>query len=92
MSVRKYRLEKGWSQEQLAHMSGLSVRTVQRIEQGQKAGLESLKCLAAVFETNISDLIKEVGLPFFVIFSTKSTFSASHIFAKRTSSDKISFF
>lgn len=59
MSVRKNRLEKGWSQEQLAHMSGLSVRTVQRIEQDQKAGLESLKCLAAVFETNISDLIKE---------------------------------
>jgi len=59
MSVRKYRLEKGWSQEQLAHMSGLSVRTVQRIEQGQRAGLESLKCLAAVFETNISELIKE---------------------------------
>lgn len=59
MSVRKYRLEKGWSQEQLAQISGLSVRTVQRIEQGQKAGLESLKCLAAVFETNISDLIED---------------------------------
>lgn len=59
MSVKKYRLEKGWSQEHLAQVSGLSVRTVQRIEQGQKAGLESLKCLAAVFEVNISDLIKE---------------------------------
>ena len=59
MTVRKNRLEKGWSQEHLAHVSGLSVRTVQRIEQGQKAGLESLKCLAAVFETNISELIKE---------------------------------
>ncbi|MDG1708693.1 MAG: 2TM domain-containing protein [Emcibacteraceae bacterium] len=59
MTVRKHRLEKGWSQEQLAHMSGLSVRTIQRIEQGQKAGLESLKCLAAVFETNISELIED---------------------------------
>lgn len=59
MSVRKHRLEKGWSQEQLAQISGLSVRTVQRIEQGQKAGLESLKCLAAAFDTNISELIHE---------------------------------
>lgn len=59
MSVKKHRLEKAWSQEQLAQTSGLSVRTIQRIEQGQKAGLESLKCLAAVFETNISDLIEE---------------------------------
>ena len=59
MSVKKFRLEKGWSQEHLAEISGLSTRTIQRIERGQKAGLESLKCLAAVFEVNISDLIKE---------------------------------
>jgi len=59
MSVKKHRLDRGWSQEQLAKISGLSVRTVQRIEQGQKAGLESLKCLAASFDTNISELIKE---------------------------------
>ena len=31
--------------EQLAQISGLSVRTVQRIEQDQKAGLGSLICL-----------------------------------------------
>lgn len=59
MSVKKHRLERGWSQEQLAQISGLSVRTIQRIEQGQKAGLESLKCLAAAFDTKISELINE---------------------------------
>lgn len=59
MSVRKFRQEKGWSQEQLAQVSGLSVRTVQRIEQGGKAGLESLKALAAAFDVNIRDLINE---------------------------------
>lgn len=59
MSLKKFRLEKGWSQEHLAQVSGLSVRTIQRIEQGHKAGLESLKCLAAVFEVNISDLLQE---------------------------------
>lgn len=56
MSVQDLRLERGWSQEQLAQMSGLSVRTIQRIERGETAGMESLKCLAAVFETDVCNL------------------------------------
>ncbi|MEZ8080476.1 XRE family transcriptional regulator [Enterovibrio norvegicus] len=59
MIIRKLRLQRGWSQEQLSEMSGLSVRTIQRIERGDKAGLESLKSLAAVFEVQIADLQKE---------------------------------
>lgn len=59
MSVQKRRLARGWSQEELARHSGLSTRTIQRIESGQKPGLESLKCLAAVFETSISVLAQE---------------------------------
>ncbi|MGR5061354.1 2TM domain-containing protein [Photobacterium sp. DNB22_13_2] len=56
MIVRKLRLQRGWSQEHLSQLSGLSVRTIQRIERGQKAGLESLKSLAAVFEISVTDL------------------------------------
>ncbi|HHF3410390.1 TPA: 2TM domain-containing protein [Vibrio alginolyticus] len=59
MVIRKLRLKRGWSQEQLADLSGLSIRTIQRIERGQKPGLESLKCLAAVFETTVSELQQE---------------------------------
>ncbi len=59
MIVRKLRLSRGWSQQQLAEFSGLSVRTIQRIERGQVAGNESLKALAAVFETDVSTLIEE---------------------------------
>ncbi|MDE1221786.1 helix-turn-helix domain-containing protein [Vibrio aestuarianus] len=59
MIIRKLRLKRGWSQEQLADLSGLSIRTIQRIERGQKPGLESLKCLAAVFETSVSELQQE---------------------------------
>ncbi|WP_395375070.1 helix-turn-helix domain-containing protein [Marinicella sp. W31] len=59
MNIKQRRLEKAWSQEELARYSGLSTRTIQRIESGQKAGLESLKCLAAVFETSISTLMQE---------------------------------
>ena len=57
--IKKMRLERHWSQEQLAQMSGLSIRTIQRIENGENAGLESLKSLASVFETNIADSNKK---------------------------------
>ena len=57
--IKKMRLERHWSQDQLAEMSGLSIRTIQRIENGENAGLESLKSLAAVFETNIADSNKK---------------------------------
>ena len=59
MNIKQRRLENGWSQEELARHSGLSTRTIQRIEGGQKAGTESLKCLAAVFESSIDDLKQE---------------------------------
>lgn len=59
--IQKLRLQRGWSQQQLADLSGLSVRTVQRIEQGQVASTESLKSLAAVFEIDFSTL-QEPGM------------------------------
>ena len=54
--VKVMREANGWSQEQLAEMAGLSTRTIQRIERGQRAGLESWKSLAAVFGATIRDL------------------------------------
>jgi transcriptional regulator with XRE-family HTH domain len=56
MLIQKLRLQRGWSQEQLAEVSGLSVRTVQRLERGQPGSLESLKALAAVFEIDLNRL------------------------------------
>ena len=56
MIVRKLRIERGFSQEQLAFMAGVSVRTLQRIERGANASPETLKCLAAVLETDFSAL------------------------------------
>lgn len=58
--IKKLRERENWSQEQLATMSGLSVRTIQRIESGNKASLESLKSLASVFEIDISKLTEEI--------------------------------
>ena len=59
MILKQLRLSRHLSQEQLAQMSGLNVRTIQRIESGQNASLESLKCLASVLEVDVSNLNRE---------------------------------
>ena len=59
MQIQKLRLQRGWSQQQLAELSGLSVRTIQRIENGQTASTESLKSLASVFEIDFSTISSE---------------------------------
>jgi transcriptional regulator with XRE-family HTH domain len=56
MLVQKLRLQHGWSQEDLAELCALSVRTIQRIERGHTASAESLKALASVFEIDLSSL------------------------------------
>jgi transcriptional regulator with XRE-family HTH domain len=56
MSIKEKRLERGWTQGQLAQFSGLSQRTIQRLEKGSPATGETLKCLAAVFEVDIAEL------------------------------------
>jgi transcriptional regulator with XRE-family HTH domain len=50
------RLERGWSQQQLAAISGVNVRTIQRIEGGQPASVETVKALAAAFEMEFNEL------------------------------------
>lgn len=62
MLIRKYRLERGWSQEQLAQMAGISTRTLQRVERGKSASAETLKCLAAVLEVDHLDLSTEAQM------------------------------
>jgi transcriptional regulator with XRE-family HTH domain len=61
MNLQERRLKSAYSQDQLAQMSGLSVRTIQRIEQGHNPSLESLKSLAAVFEIQIIELQEETS-------------------------------
>lgn len=48
--LRNLRTARQWSQEQLAALSGLNLRTIQRLESGAKISAESLRALAAVFE------------------------------------------
>lgn len=48
--LKNIRKSKGWSQEVLAKATGLSVRTIQRIEADGKASAESTLAIAAVFD------------------------------------------
>ena len=79
MTVRKLRLKRAWSQEQLAQFSGLSIRTIQRIERGQKAGLESLKSLAAVFEVELDELLKEKDMSNSDTYNDEETRIIEHV-------------
>ncbi|CAH0196590.1 2TM domain-containing protein [Rahnella sp. GSA61A] len=54
--IRQLRISRAWSQEQLAELSSLSVRTVQRIENGEQASLETLGAIAAAFDIKVSEL------------------------------------
>lgn len=54
--VRAGRERCAWSQEQLAEVSGLSLRTIQRVETSGSASFETAKALAAVFEVDLSEL------------------------------------
>ncbi|MBF5046397.1 MULTISPECIES: helix-turn-helix domain-containing protein [Myxococcaceae] len=51
------RQQLGWSQEQLALVAGVSVRTVQRIEAGGLAAVETVRSLAAALDLDPGHLL-----------------------------------
>ncbi len=55
--IKKLRAAKGWSQEQLSEVCGLSLRTVQRLENGGNASIESVRALAAAFSIEPTELM-----------------------------------
>jgi len=57
--VKRFREERAWSQEHLANVSGVSSRTIQRIEGGALASQESLMALANVFGMEVAELIRK---------------------------------
>jgi transcriptional regulator with XRE-family HTH domain len=56
MRIQELRLQRGWSQEQLAEAAGLSARTVQRMEGGRPGSLDTLKAIAAAFDVDVASL------------------------------------
>src|SRR5690554_2391520 len=55
--IRKHRTDRLWSQEHLAKVSGLGLRTIQRLESRGSGSQESIKALASVFEVNADTLV-----------------------------------
>jgi transcriptional regulator with XRE-family HTH domain len=54
--VREFRLDRGWSQDQLAEVAGVATRTVQRVEKDQTRDGETLMAIAAAFGVTVKDL------------------------------------
>ena len=54
--IKRWREERHWSQEHLADMAGVGLRTLQRIENGQQASSDSLKALASAFQVDVTAL------------------------------------
>ena len=48
--VKIHRELRQWSQEQLGELSGLSTRTIQRVEGGKASGLDTRRALAGAFD------------------------------------------
>jgi Predicted transcription factor, homolog of eukaryotic MBF1 len=62
--VKSFRESQRWSQEQLADLSRLSVRTIQRVERGDTSGFDTRRAIARAFEfEDIDALNKPFAIP-----------------------------
>ncbi|RUO19120.1 helix-turn-helix transcriptional regulator [Aliidiomarina haloalkalitolerans] len=57
--VREKRLQKGWTQQQLGDVAGLSLRTIQRVESQGQGSLETCNAICAVLEVAREDLLSQ---------------------------------
>ncbi len=60
MYLKQLRQQRLLSQEQVAEKSGLSLRTIQRVESGHRVGYASLRALAVVFDLDVDQLEQEL--------------------------------
>jgi len=83
--IQQLRTQKCWSQDELASISGLSIRTIQRVEKAGNASLETVKALASVFEVEPAYLqsskdIQQVTFSFICKYAWLVAFAMSSIF------------
>jgi transcriptional regulator with XRE-family HTH domain len=80
--VKQLRTERAWSQEQLANICEVSVRTIQRLENGEKVSFETLKAIATAFDLDVRDLTEgQTSIP-----EGKEAQKANVIFMRRLTS------
>ena len=61
--VKELRTSRAWSQEQLATIADVNVRTVQRVEHGHGASFETLTALANAFDVDVGELLIPPPVP-----------------------------
>ncbi len=63
IKVKHIRVSKGWTQQHLADLMGVSLRTIQRIEKTGQTSLETISAFCAVFEVERNDiaLVPNIG-------------------------------
>ncbi|WP_038487636.1 helix-turn-helix domain-containing protein [Janthinobacterium agaricidamnosum] len=84
--IKLFRHIRGWSQEQLADISGLSARTIQRIEQNAPSSLDTRRAIAKAFEFEDIDALSK---PFMIptdeeVAEAKKKFDSENIMLKAT--------
>lgn len=58
-NIRQHREARHWTQEEFARAADVDVRTIQRAESGKTLGLETLRAIAAAFDSTIEELSKD---------------------------------
>lgn len=61
IQIKQLRTARGWTQERLSTESGVTVRTVQRLEAGSDASLETLSLIAGALQVSVRDLFGDVA-------------------------------
>ena len=59
--ISDLRKQKGLTQEKLAELAGLNVRTIQRLESGEDASLETLRSIAVALDVEVIELFESVS-------------------------------
>lgn len=79
--IRMFRESRQWSQETLAAVSGLSVRTVQRVENAEPSGIDTRRALARAFDADDLDVFnKPYTIPTAeVLKAEKERFDREHL-------------
>ena len=54
--IKEKRINRGWTQAQLAELCAVNIRTIQRVESDGAASLETTMALAAAFDLEIKEL------------------------------------
>lgn len=61
VAIRRLRTDKGWTGEDLASESSLSLRTIVSLEKGQRASPHTLKMCADALGVDVKEIIKREG-------------------------------